>query len=112
MAFRIPVKFGVWYMHTSTLSGPNSWINEASRVAHDGLGVSRVPRSASVRKETFSVGVFFKASRIDAIWHIVSKRCLMGPSDLLAHARTCQCRVLTDIFCFVPSISWSTLYGQ
>jgi hypothetical protein len=54
IALRSPVKFGVWNMRISTRSSPNSWIKGANREAHDGSGVSLVPRSASVRIESFT----------------------------------------------------------
>ena len=51
-------------MRTSTLSGPNSLINGVSKEADDGSGVSLVPRSASVRKETRRLGLARSAVRI------------------------------------------------
>jgi len=61
---RKPVRFGVWNIRTSTLSAPNSAIKGASRAAHDADGVSRVPRSASVRNEIVKLGLFKSAVRI------------------------------------------------
>lgn len=60
--FLNPVRFGVWYMRISTLSGPNSDTSGARRDAHDGFGSSRVPRRASVRMLSFSSGLFRRAS--------------------------------------------------
>lgn len=54
----------MWYMRTSTLCGPNSAIRGVSSEAVVGLGVSRVPRNASVRKETCRLGFCFRASRM------------------------------------------------
>ena len=63
---RSPVRFGVWYMRISTLSGPNSSTSGASRDAEHAEGVSRVPRSASVRTLSFNSGFARRASpRID-----------------------------------------------
>lgn len=61
---RRPVKFGVWYMRTSTRSG-NSATRGAKRDAHDGSGDSRVPRIASVSMETLRSGPLLRrASRM------------------------------------------------
>lgn len=49
-------------MRISTRSGPNSLISGARSDAHDGLGASRVPRSASVRMLSFSSGFRLRAS--------------------------------------------------
>ena len=57
----------MWNMRISTLCGPNSATKGARREAHDGSGVSRVPRRASVRKDTCSSGFLLSASRIVAI---------------------------------------------
>lgn len=51
-------------MRTCTLSGPNSATKGASREAHDADGVSRVPRSASVRNEILRSGFLDNAARI------------------------------------------------
>jgi hypothetical protein len=51
----------VWYIRISTLSGPNSETNGASKDAHDGSGDSRVPRSASVRILSFNLGLALRA---------------------------------------------------
>lgn len=59
---RSPVKFGVWYMRISTLSGPNSSIKVARREAEHAEGVSRVPRRASVRTLSFNSGFARRAS--------------------------------------------------
>ena len=61
--FRKPVRLGVWYMRISTRSAPNSLTRGASSDAHDGLGASRVPRSASVRMLSFNSGLRRSASR-------------------------------------------------
>ncbi|EFX03656.1 hypothetical protein CMQ_584 [Grosmannia clavigera kw1407] len=53
---RRPVRFGVWYIRSSTRSAPNSATSGASNEAHDGAGDSRVPRSASVTIESFRAG--------------------------------------------------------
>lgn len=65
---RIPVKFGVWYIRISTLSGPNSDTSGASKEAHDGFGDSLVPLNASVRTLTFNVGVARRAFWSVEIW--------------------------------------------
>lgn len=54
--FLNPFKFGVWYIRISTLSAPNSDANGASSEAHDALGDSLVPLSASVRILSFKCG--------------------------------------------------------
>lgn len=54
----------MWYMRTSTRSGPNSVMRGASRDAVDGSGVSRVPRRESVRNETRRLGLVERAVRI------------------------------------------------
>lgn len=59
---RSPVKFGVWYMRISTLSGPNSSIRGARRDAEHAEGVSLVPRRASVRTLSFNSGFARRAS--------------------------------------------------
>ena len=59
---RSPVRFGVWYMRISTLSGPNSSIKGASRDAEHAEGVSRVPRRASVSTLSFNSGFARRAS--------------------------------------------------
>lgn len=59
--FRSPVKLGVWYIRTSTLSGPNSATNGASREADDGFGDSLVPRRASVRILSLRFGFDLRA---------------------------------------------------
>lgn len=51
----------MWYIRISTLSGPNSETNGASKDAHDGSGDSRVPRSASVRILSFNLGLALRA---------------------------------------------------
>lgn len=53
-------------MRMSTRSDPYSDTSEQSSEAHDGLGVSRVPRRASVRIDTLRSGLSRKA------WDIVS----------------------------------------
>lgn len=60
---RSPVRFGVWYMRISTLSGPNSSINGVRREAVHADGDSRVPRRASVRTLSFNAGFERRASR-------------------------------------------------
>ena len=67
-ALRSPVKFGVWNIRISTRSWPNSSTNGASREAHDGSGVSLVPRSASVRIDSFTALFALSASRKVSIW--------------------------------------------
>jgi hypothetical protein len=54
--FLRPVKLGVWNIRTSTRSGPYFSTNEHRRDAQEGFGVSRVPRRASVRIETWRSG--------------------------------------------------------
>jgi len=61
---RRPVRFGVWYMRTSTRSCPNSDIRGVRRDAVDGSGVSRVPRRESVRMEMVRLGLSERAVRI------------------------------------------------
>lgn len=61
-----PVKFGVWNIRISTRSAPYSDTSEHSNEAQDGFGVSRVPRSASVRIDTLRSGLSRRA------WDIVS----------------------------------------
>ena len=52
-------------MRTSTRSG-NSATSEARSEAHEGSGASRVPRSASVRRETLNSGpLCSRVSRMD-----------------------------------------------
>lgn len=48
-------------MRISTRSGPYSSTKEHNKEALEGLGVSRVPRNASVSTETLSSGLLFKA---------------------------------------------------
>lgn len=55
-------------MRTSTRSGPKSRTSEASRLAHDGSGASRVPRRASVRSDTVKSGLALSASWMAAIF--------------------------------------------
>lgn len=64
---RKPKRFGVWNMRISTRSGPKSSTSGAKSDALDGSGVSRVPRSASVRKETLRSGLRLRESRMTAI---------------------------------------------
>ena len=66
--FRSPVRFGVWYILTSTRSGPNSATKGASKEAHDALGASRVPRRASVRMLSLTSGFFRRVSWSVAIF--------------------------------------------
>ena len=61
--FRRPVRLGVWYIRTSTWSGKSTTKGDSSE-AHDGSGVSRVPRSASVRIETFNFLLRSRAFRM------------------------------------------------
>jgi hypothetical protein len=61
------VRFGVWYIRTSTLSAPNSVIKGVRREAEEGSGVSRVPRRESVRKEMRRLGLVVRAVRIVVI---------------------------------------------
>lgn len=58
---RHPLRFGVWNIEICTRS-PYSVINGANSVADDKLGDSRVPRKASVKIETSSLGLFSRAS--------------------------------------------------
>lgn len=93
MALRIPVRFGVWYMQISTLSGPKSSTSPESKVAHDGCGVSRVPRKESVKIETLSDSLARSAARIVSISNDVSENVrAVERGHLLAHARSCRCR--------------------
>ena len=62
--FRSPVRFGVWNIRISTRSGPNSATKEHSREALEGLGVSRVPRRASVSIDTLRSGFSRRACDI------------------------------------------------
>jgi hypothetical protein len=66
--FLKPVKFGVWYIRISTLSGPNSDTKGARREAHDGFGDSRVPLNASVRMLSFNLGLALRACWRVEIW--------------------------------------------
>ena len=73
--FRRPVRFGVWYSRICTRSAPKSAISGARRDAVVGFGVSRVPRSASTRKETRRFGFRVRAVRMVEIWVVVSEAC-------------------------------------
>lgn len=66
--FFSPVRLEVWYMRIWTRSPPKSVINGANKDAVVGSGVSRVPRSASLRKDTLRSGLFCSAVRIEEIW--------------------------------------------
>lgn len=67
--FLTPVRLGVWYMRICTLSEPNSVIKGVNNDAHEADGVSRVPRRASVRKDTWSLGFFDSAACIvEILW--------------------------------------------
>lgn len=59
--FLRPVKFGVWNMRISTLSEPCLATSEARSDAEHGLGVSRVPRRASVKMDTLRSGLSCRA---------------------------------------------------
>jgi hypothetical protein len=78
-------------MRISTLLSPNSAMRGARSEAHDGSGVSRVPRRASVSIDTRSAGFFRNASRIVDIWNfILRKKKLLHPGRKL----TSSCSVL------------------
>jgi len=88
-ALRSPVKLGVWNIRISTRSCPNSSTKGASREAHDGSGVSLVPRNASVRIESFTALFALRASRKVSIWNCQ----LLDHIDKVA-LRTSSCSVL------------------
>jgi len=95
-SFLRPVKLGVWNIRISTRSGPYSATNEERREAHEGLGVSRVPRRASVRIETLRSGLSRRA------WLNVSMRSY-SVLPMYNVERYTRRRALRILFCVVSS---------
>ena len=112
---RSPVRFGVWYMRISTLSGPNSSIKGASRDAEHVEGVSRVPRRASVRTLSFNSGF---ARRVSARMDIYSFRSTMHKRRAafqgyqLIHVQSCLYTMSKEIYASPPSVFYPTQNRQ
>ena len=95
--FRQLVRFGVWYIRTSTRCEPNSVTNGTRRLAHDASGASRVPRKASVRIETLRSWLLTSACRIVDTYNASGIICLGTSSSKNWEASNQFMLVLPDI---------------